>query len=145
MSPKSDSFFLACIEGNVPAVAEALKGDLSLLKSFGMVHPNHRDFMKKENADGGWSPLHLAAHYGQFEVVKLLVAAGSDLNAKAKNEIANTPLMAAVAGGQKEIIAFLLRSGADPRQSDGAGMDAAQLAMAEGKKELAEFIKDFKK
>ena len=46
----------------------------------------------------GWTPLHLAAFFGQLEAARLLLEAGADVHAVSRNGLTNTPLHAATAG-----------------------------------------------
>lgn len=62
----------------------------------------------------GWTPLHLAAHFGHGEAVELLLAHGADLHARSRNELHNTALNAAVFGRRHEVVRLLLDRGADP-------------------------------
>ena len=144
MNLKSETFCQACLNGELDTVRSHLKDDPDLANAFGQVHPNHREFMSKENADAGWSALHLAAHYGRLDIVKAHIAAGAHLNAKARNGICNTPLMSAVAGSQIEIVKYLLEQGADVNQTDKENFTAEALAEVEGKPEIALLIRNFK-
>ncbi|MBX9667326.1 MAG: ankyrin repeat domain-containing protein [Candidatus Obscuribacterales bacterium] len=63
--------FCACIYGDLPVVSRMLEDDSNFANSFGMVRPDHREFMKQQNADDGWTAPHLAAHYGQADLVQL--------------------------------------------------------------------------
>lgn len=120
-----------------------LREDSSLANSFGTVHPDHREFMKQQNADDGWTALHLAAHYGQLEIVTALIEAGAKLDTLSRNAEGNTPLMAAVAGGNLSIIQLLVEKGADPTQSDASGEhNALTLAEAENKTGIATWLRD---
>src|SRR5690349_14838413 len=47
----------------------------------------------------GWTPLHLAAFFGQLEAVQRLLTAGADVAALSANSLRNTALHAAIAGG----------------------------------------------
>jgi uncharacterized protein len=69
----------------------------------------------------GWTPLHLAAFFGGFEAVKLLLEKGADVNARTSNPMSNMPIHAAAAGNRTAIVQLLLEHGADPnvRQSGG--------------------------
>ena len=96
-------FCQACLNGDVPTVKALLAADAMLANARGEVRPDHLAFMEKNGSAGGWTALHLAAHYGQPEVVRLLLAAGADVDALAENGEANTPLMAAVAGNRVDI------------------------------------------
>lgn len=56
----------------------------------------------------GWTPLHLAAHFGQQGVGVFLLSKGADVHQRSLNALANTPLHAAVAGRQSGMVATLL-------------------------------------
>src|SRR5271154_6605687 len=50
-------------------------------------------------ADDGWTPLHLAAYFGNTACVKELVRRGAAVTARSHNEIAVTPRESALSGG----------------------------------------------
>ena len=54
----------------------------------------------------GRSPLHLAADYGQLEVLEYLASKGADLNAKDKHGI--SVILAAIWEGHGKCVKFLL-------------------------------------
>jgi hypothetical protein len=137
----AEKFCLACIAGDAAAVKTMLQAEPALVAQKGPVHPDHRDFMRREDADGGWTPLHLAAHYRQMAIVELLLAHGAPLDAKADNGIGNTPLMAAIAGGDAAIVTRLLDAGADRKLRDKSGHDALELATVEGRDQIAALLK----
>ena len=76
----------------------------------------------------GWTPLHLAAHFGQVEMASLLIAKGARVDAVAKNGIANQPLQAAIAGRHTELVRLLLAAGADVNHRSHGGFTAAHIA-----------------
>jgi ankyrin repeat protein len=134
MEANSEKFCEACIAGDLALVHEMVRADVKLANCRGLVRPDHREYMKKFQSEGGWSPLHLAGHYGQVGIVKTLIEYGADINALSENGEGNTPLMAAIAGNRIEIVKELLESGADPFKSDAKGeFNALKLAEA-GKK-----------
>ncbi len=58
----------------------------------------------------GWTALHLAAHFGDYPLVRMLLEAGADPNA---NEPGLTPLHRAVDSGSEACVRALLDKGAD--------------------------------
>jgi ankyrin repeat protein len=58
----------------------------------------------------GWTSLHLAARNGSTKIVKALLEAGADINAKTKK--GQTPLFMAETNKQDEVIALLKEKGA---------------------------------
>jgi ankyrin repeat protein len=70
----------------------------------------------------GWTPLHLAAHFGQTAAASALVAHGADVALRSRNPLDNMPLHAAVAGGEHvELVRLLLDHGADPNSTQHGG------------------------
>lgn len=65
----------------------------------------------------GWSPLHLAAFFGAGRTAELLLARGADHRLLSRNDMANTPLHAALAARQLPLTELLLDAGADPSTS----------------------------
>lgn len=55
--------------------------------------------------------LHTVSSWGDLDAVKILVAAGADVNAK--GDQGATPLFNAVMGESADVVSFLLNSGAD--------------------------------
>lgn len=80
----------------------------------------------------GWTPLHLAAHFGQKDIAAYLLSKGANVGSRSRNELANTPLHAAVAGMQRTCVAILLQNGADPNATYGNGLTALHVAAANG-------------
>ncbi|CAF1170221.1 unnamed protein product [Adineta steineri] len=67
----------------------------------------------------GFTPLHIAAHYGNLEVAQLLIARGADVNYAASQNI--TPLHVASKWGKDNLVKLLLEKGAqiDSKTKDG--------------------------
>ena len=96
----------AATSGDVEAVVELLQSDPLL------VHGHSRD---------GWTPLHLAAHFGHRQVAEALLAHGADVNARASNDLGTTPLLWAVMGQDLAVVTLLLDHGADVNAATTAG------------------------
>jgi uncharacterized protein len=69
----------------------------------------------------GWTPLHLAAHFGHAKAVQFLISRGADVHARSTNDLANAPLHAALAGRSLECARALLDAGADPNAVEHGG------------------------
>lgn len=80
----------------------------------------------------GWTPLHLAAHFGHKDVAAFLLSKGAQVDARSTNAQKSTPLHAAVAGGQRTCVALLLQHGADPNATYGEGITALYAAAHAG-------------
>jgi ankyrin repeat protein len=102
--------------GRRDAVEDALAADPSSIES---------------RSYDGWTPLHLAAFFGEEVVIQHLLAQGANVNAVSGNSMANTPLHAAVAGGRVVGALTLIDGGADVNARDGGGHTPFHIA-AEG-------------
>lgn len=80
----------------------------------------------------GWTPLHLAAFFGQREASERLLAAGADMGAISRNSLKNTPLHAAVAGGHVDVALLLIERGAAVNVADVGGHTPLHIAAEAG-------------
>jgi ankyrin repeat protein len=62
----------------------------------------------------GWTPLHLAAFFGQEDTARLLLSLGAPVDVYSSNSTANLPLHAAAAGRHTSIVRLLLEAGSPP-------------------------------
>lgn len=93
-----------------------------------------------EHAPDGFTPVSLAAFFGQPAAVNALVAAGADVNAAAKNGLKVQALHAAVAGRNLEIVKAVLDAGADPNAQQQAGFRPIHEAGTNANRKLAELL-----
>lgn len=119
-------FFVAVMEGNLPAVKTDLSKDRRLAS---IVNPVSND---RESA------LHIAAPAGREDIVRELLAAGASPNAC---DVAGaTPLHCAAGMGRSEIVALLLDHGADVEAKTSEGGTPWGFAAANNRVETARFI-----
>ena len=93
-----------------------------------------------EYAPDGFTPVALAAFFGQPAAVKALIAAGADVNAAAKNGLKVAALHAAVAGGKLDIVKAVLEAGADPNAQQQAGFRPIHEAGTKANRALADLL-----
>ena len=93
-----------------------------------------------EHAPDGFTPVALAAFFGQPAAVRALIAAGADVKAAAKNALKVQALHAAVAGRNLEIVKAVLDAGADPNGQQQAGFRPIHEAGTNANRALAELL-----
>ena len=69
---------------------------------------------------GGWTPLHVASHYGTMNSIRFLLRNGVDVNAQDMSD--DTPLMIASRSFRIDAVRMLLAAGADPSLCDSYGL-----------------------
>lgn len=77
------------------------------------------------------SVLHRAAHHGHDLIVRLLLAAGADI--QARDVVGNTPLHVAAQAGHNRVVKILLESGASMVAVSQSGMTPLHRAASKGK------------
>lgn len=77
------------------------------------------------------SVLHRAAHHGHDLIVRLLLAAGADI--QARDVVGNTPLHVATQAGHNRVVKILLDSGASLEAVSQSGMSPLHRAASKGK------------
>ncbi len=89
-----------------------------------------------ERSPDGFTPLHLAAFFGQPAAVKWLLERGADPNAVAENPTMVQPLHSAVASGLTESVVALIDGGADVNATQQAGWTPLQAAAMHNRLEM---------
>jgi ankyrin repeat protein len=119
-------------------VAEAHVGNTSMVALFIKMGAN----VNKTNYLGR-SALMVAALGDHIDIVKMLVAAGADVNARnkvAEPELGRTPLIYAVSGGDIEIVKYLVAHGADVNGKDDDQSTPITYAAYDGDLEIVKFL-----
>jgi len=93
-----------------------------------------------EHAPDGFTPVALAAFFGQPAAVKMLIAAGADVNAAAKNPLKVAALHAAVAGRNLDVVKAVLDAGADANAQQQSGFRPMHEAGTNANRNLAEVL-----
>lgn len=113
------------------AAATGALSDLNRLLSSG-VSPNVRTGEDE-------TPLTFAIVWNQLQVVKVLLAAGADVE---QRDSEWSPLMYAAFEGHLEMVESLLAAGADPSRADAHGRTSAALAEENGHCLVAERLRE---
>jgi len=132
------------IVGETPLQNAVYNGNVEAVKLLLSKHANvnasssHDKLFQVKNGPimlGGWSALHMGAAYGPREIVKMLLDAGADVNAKDVRGM--TPLMLAVATDRQdpEIIRMILAKGPDVNVASKMGETALDWAQKVGGKD----------
>jgi len=93
-----------------------------------------------EYSHDGWTPLHLACFFNHPALAEALIAYGSEVGARSKNPMQNTPLHAAAAGRSGESARILIEHGADVNARQHGGWTTLHAAAQNGDVELARLL-----
>ena len=88
----------------------------------------------------GWTPLHLAAFFGQTACAKLLIESGAEVNARSTNAMKNMPLHAAAAGRKTDLVMLLVENGAAVNAQQHGGWTALHAAAQSGDNTIAHLL-----
>jgi uncharacterized protein len=121
----SYDIFTAVMSGKTDLVAEMLSGNKGLVKLM--------------SADG-WTPLHLAAFFGQPECAAILLGTGAEVAVRSTNPMQNMPLHAAVAGRNVEVVRLLVDAGAPVNARQHGGWAPLHAASQNGDTAIAEIL-----
>lgn len=100
--------FQAARTGNVTRIRELLAAEPTIASRRAFVNQQKRN---EEPSEDCLTPLHFAAAGGHETVVRILIAAGADINFQNPN--GDSPLHYAAINGQAHIVTALMQAGAD--------------------------------
>lgn len=103
-------------------------GDLKCLKK----HLDQQSNLLNDYSMDGFTPLGLAAFFGQLELVEFLISLGANLNLASNNDFKVTPLHSAAAKKQYDIAQLLIKNGADVNAQQISGVTALHSAAHNG-------------
>jgi ankyrin repeat protein len=118
--------------------AAAIQGDVARLEA---LLAENRSLISAVSPDG-WTPLHLAAHFGQTEAARLLLNKGAKVDARSTNALHNCPLHAAAAGGSANVVKLLIEHGASVNARQHSGWTAIHAAAQTGDIEMARALRE---
>jgi ankyrin repeat protein len=122
--PELDAFEAATV-GRTERLRELVEKDPELATAF---------------SPDGFTALHLASFFGHEEIARLLLAAGADPGAVARNSMRVQPLHSAAATRQLEIARLLIEAGADVNESQERGFTPLHEAALNDDVELARLL-----
>ena len=91
-------------------------------------------------APDGFYPLGLAAFFGHLDAVRVLLAAGADVHATARNAFKVQPVHAAAASRNLDVLRAVLEAGGDPNVPQQQGFVPLHEAASSGNREMAELL-----
>ncbi|XP_067135292.1 B-cell lymphoma 3 protein-like [Centruroides vittatus] len=101
-------------------------------------HPDRRRILDARNYDG-YTPLHEAVFRDNLSAVRMLVAAGCDVDA-GDGKSGRTALMHSVMKENDDAVCLLKKFGACPRKTDYSGIDPVRVASDRGNVALAAIL-----
>ena len=113
------------------SVGDLAKVNTLLCKTPDCVHCDGR------GGTSGYTPLHYASRSGHVEVMRALIQAGADVNARIRASQA-TPLHRAAYCGHAQAVELLIESGAEVDGRDADGKSAVDKAREQGHWEVVE-------
>jgi len=91
-------------------------------------------------AEDGWTPLHLAAFFGNLDIARELLRRGAVIDARSRSGNV-TPLQSACAGDHTLLASLLIAAGADVNAKQDGGHTALDSARRNGNVEILELLR----
>jgi ankyrin repeat protein len=129
------------------AVIAGAKGWLDVFEAAAIGDAGRLELALKEEPEAakafsadGFTALHFAVFFGRRLAANLLVLAGSDVNAEARNPSRVRPIHSAVAGPDPMVAEVLLAIGADANVQQEGGYTALHAAAKRGQDQLVDLL-----
>ena len=119
---------LVAADPSLAIFAAAIQGDCAQLEA---LLAGNRSLVEALSSDG-WTPLHLAAFFGNIDAARLLLNKGAQVNARSTNPMENLPLHAAAAGRHPGLVKLLLDHGASANARQHGGFTPLHSAAQNG-------------
>jgi ankyrin repeat protein len=94
----------------------------------------------RSRAGNGWTPLHFAAFADNAAAAAVLIEAGAEVDARARNKFDNTPLQVALLTSSREVAKVLLSNGAQVNATQAEGVTALHEAASSGDVEIVRML-----
>jgi ankyrin repeat protein len=117
--------FAVCLTGDLARADQLVTGNRALVSLL---------------SSDGWTPLHLAAHFGQMDIVRLLLNRGANVKARSTNPLENLAIHAAAAGKHTQILKILIDHGCSPNARQHGGWTPLHAAALSGDVESARVL-----
>jgi len=129
--PEVTAFLLKYLD-NLTIFEAAASGKFDVVAHLLYTHPE----IVNEYANDGFTPLGLAAYFGQFEVARYLVLKGADVNLPSNNGFNVFPIHSAAAGNHTDIVKLLVTNGANVNVKQQAGVTPLHSAAQNGNPDM---------
>ena len=126
--PELDIYEASAV-GDYDRVYDILKYDPDMINTF---------------SPDGFTPLGLASYFGHYDLVKMLLSKGAEVNIYSKNEMKVMPIHSAVSTDNLEIAQLLLENKADPNAIQMKGITPLHAAAHNGSVDMIKLLLDYK-
>jgi uncharacterized protein len=125
-NPRIDVFDAAAL-GRTGRVRDLIASDRGMTNAF---------------SSDGFTPLHLAAFFGQADTARVLIHSGADVNAVSRNDMRVMPLHSAAAARRDEVARMLIDAGADVNATQRHGYAPLHAAAQNADVDLIDLLLD---
>lgn len=127
---------IASKKSNLDIFEATAIGELNELKT----HLHQQPDLLNAHSIDGFTPLGLAAFFGQVKLVQFLIKQGADVNIASNNNFKVTPLHSATAKKQYDIAQLLIENGANVNAQQMSGVTALHAAAHNGDVPLVKLL-----